>query len=128
MRLIVSLPLMGIGNVAANDTTTAVTNSLPLMGIGNSRATTSRRPRLSYSLPLMGIGNLMRMAREKRIADHSLPLMGIGNPEPLVAGGAGEVLTTPHGDRKPQGVAVGDPEHVDLTTPHGDRKRGGCAP
>ena len=54
--------------------------SLPLMGIGNVAPVVLMRNALGIgSLPLMGIGNKSKGCEKCRYSTCSLPLMGIGN-------------------------------------------------
>ena len=78
--------------------------SLPLMGIGNLMAVngvTFTNENID-SLPLMGIGNLSACGRTSQSVRSSLPLMGIGNYPSDGHRGCRRciLLITPHGDRK----------------------------
>ena len=116
-----SLPLMGIGNAAANALVTAdIDPSLPLMGIGNA-AWRIAAWGVTSSLPLMGIGNSSRSSTRAGRPGTHYPSWGSGT-----ARGHGRrrrvALITPHGDREPTCCRRGSPA-VRLITPHGDRER-----
>ena len=144
---IVSLPLMGIGNLLYLDIFGSLYEThYPSWGSETPAPPWTRRPRSPPSLPLMGIGNLAAACDwADDVCDLSLPLMGIGNarrrrrdehlgalitphgdrklalPQPQIA--AVHQLITPHGDRKPaHHPAPGRRGHGSLITPHGDRK------
>ena len=96
----------------------------PSWGSETSPTLTNGHPATWLSLPLMGIGNyggpMKRCTVCKR---NSLPLRGSETSEAAAGRRGGNVLITPHGDRKPRHPCAGSSRTPPLITPHGDRKR-----
>ena len=121
-------------------------NSLPLMGIGNGRAVDSSAAASRNSLPLMGIGNHYGKPWLRAICEAHYPSWGSGTGTGAALQDADHAqLITPHGDREQVGRSSqfdNHPSHYPswgsgtavfrvpkdgkerLITPHGDRERG----